>query len=232
MLYSLFVIGTFWFWLLLAAATLFIGVCVTSEKFGKATLCMLGTFLVLALFGNFNVLNWLRDNPIQNTLIGFASYFLIGAVWSVAKWWFFVRRQREEYDELKRGFLKHRGVEGNIIPDHHKSTWRETIAHARGFRFAPTFPPRARHFKGKITAWMTYWPWSMIVTVIDDPIRKLFNAIFNAIQGVFQGISDKAFKNVSGDFEQAPPTPKTGNGTPPPSTPDRHEDPPSVQQTL
>lgn len=225
MLFSLFVIGTFWFWSLLAVAVLFIGVCVSSERFGKATLCVLGTLLVLALFGNFNALNWLRDNPIRNTLIGFAAYFAIGAVWSVAKWWFFVRRKREEYDEMKRRFLDAHKVSGDAVPNHLKSSWREHLDRSTGFGRRSPFPPRARDFKSKIIAWMTYWPWSMILTLVDDPIRKLFNAIFEAIQGAYQGISDNAFKSVSADFEESPPpAPKTGNGTPAPRAPDRSDD--------
>ena len=235
MLFSLFVIGTFWFWLLLGAAALCVGVCVTRESFGKATLFMLGTFLALALFGDFNVLHWLRGHAAE-FLVWFAAYFAIGTAWSVAKWWFFVRRVRDEYDERKREFLRNHDVQGEAIPENLKARWREQMGQPHGYlarnSSVRTFPPRARDYKGKITAWMVYWPWSMLVTLIDDPIRKLFSAIFRAIQGVYQRISDSAFKSVSADFDEAPSAPKTGNGTPPPSGPERRaarpEDGPSL----
>jgi hypothetical protein len=74
----------------------------------------------------------------------------------------------------------------------------------------------ARNFKGKITSWMVYWPWSMIVTLIDDPIRRLFRGIYNAIQGMLQRMSDRAFAGTESDFAAPatpPPAPPSGDAT-------------------
>lgn len=216
MLLGLFLVGTLWFWILLAVAALVVGVCVARESFGKATLSVMLTFALLGFLGDFNVLHWLRENAVA-FLVYLVAYFAIGTVWSVGKWWFFIRRRRDEYNEQKSAFLLQNGITDGLLPESLKTRWRDYVSSSYECRGrAARFPPRVRDYKGKITAWMMYWPWSFVVTIVDDPIRKLFNAIFRAIQDVFQRISDSAFKDVKGDFEA--PTPKAppstgGNGT-------------------
>ncbi len=218
---SLFVIGTLWFWLLLAAAAVVMAVCVAREAFGRATLTLVATLAVLTLFGDFNVLSWLRHHSVS-FLIYLSVYLAAGTAWSVAKWWFFVRNLRAGYDEGKLRFLRENKVDGTAIPAELREGWRRN-AHRympdRLGRLAPDISegvvPRARDYKGKIMSWMIYWPLSLIGTLIDDPIRKLFQAIFNAIQGAFQRISDRAFKGVEDDFRDEPgaqPPPTGGNG--------------------
>lgn len=217
MLLGLFLVGTLWFWILMAVAALVVGVCVARESFGKATLSVVATFALLGFLGDFNVLHWLGTHAAEFAVY-LAAYFAIGTAWSVGKWWFFVRRRRDEYNEQKSAFLRQNGVAGSAIPDALKTRYREwmdaSYDSGSGRRFRAGFPPRARDYKGKITAWMMYWPWSFVVTIIDDPIRKLFNAIFRAIQDVFQRISDSAFKDVKSDFEAPSPKapPSGGNG--------------------
>jgi len=222
MLVSLFLFGTVWFWLLLGAAALFIGICVNRESFGKATLCLLGFFGALTLFGDFNVIHWLAHNG-TTFLIGLGVYLAVGVLWSFAKWFFFVRRLRDEYLDRRRAFLDQNGVSGDVIPDGLKARWTQEINQSWQQRRQTTYPPRARDYKGKITAWMTYWPWSLVVTMIDDPIRKLFSALFRMVQGAFQGISDNAFKGVQSDFVVPTDASKPGNGTPPPVDPERRD---------
>lgn len=223
MLLGLFLVGTLWFWILMAVAALVVGVCVARESFGKATLSVVATFALLGFLGDFNVLHWLGTHATEFAVY-LVAYFAIGTAWSVGKWWFFVRRKRDEYDRQKRLFLGQQGLPYEdtksvtvAIPEALKAKWREWIDNQYDGRRSAgrsAYPPRARDYKGKITAWMMYWPWSFVVTIVDDPIRKLFNAIFRAIQDVFQRISDSAFKDVKSDFEAPPPKapPTGGNG--------------------
>lgn len=222
MLLSLFLFGTIWFWLLLGAAALFIGICVSRDSFGKATLCLFGFFGALTLFGDFNVLHWLAHNG-TSFLIGLGFYLAVGVFWSFAKWFFFVRRLRDEYLERRRAFLDRNDVRGDVIPDQLKKRWAAEIEQSWSRRGQTTYPPRARTYKGKITAWMAYWPWSLVVTMIDDPLRKLFNALFRMVQGAFQGVSDNAFRGLKDDFNIPTDASKPGNGTPPSADPERRD---------
>lgn len=207
MLIGLFVTGTVWFWVLLGVATLLIGLWVAHESYVKATFCVILTLAALGFFGDFNVLTWLRGNWTEFAVY-LVAYFAAGIVWSVGKWWFFVRNKRDEYDERKRQFLTGRGYPGDgPMPEKLKTDWRNSVDADRPYDRRATFPPKARAFKGKIMAWMMYWPWSFLVTIVDDPVRKFFNLIFRAIHGVFQRISDGAFHDVKHDFEAPVPKP-------------------------
>lgn len=60
--------------------------------------------------------------------------------------------------------------------------------------------PQASNNKALITTWITHWPVSMIWTLINDPIKKLINHIFEFIKSAFQSISDKMFKSLKADL--------------------------------
>jgi hypothetical protein len=48
---------------------------------------------------------------------------------------------------------------------------------------------------------MTYWPWSALWTLINDPVRRFFCWIYEQISGVLQEISDRAFQNIENEME-------------------------------
>lgn len=224
---SLFLVGTFWFWALLAAAAVVLFMCIAGERTGRATLSVIATFALLALFGDFNVLAYVRDHGLAFCLY-LAGYFAVGTAWAVGKWWFYVRKQRVKYDERKRAFLEGHGVAGDAIPENLKAEWQAVVgghgvddyAIPRSIR---SLVPRARDNKGKIMTWMVYWPWSFIWTMIDDPIRKFFKMIYNRIQGVLESISARAFQGTENDFPTSPSDPPNG-GNPPAATPPRIHD--------
>ena len=63
--------------------------------------------------------------------------------------------------------------------------------------------PKAHDHKGDILMWMTYWPFSSLWTLINDPIRKIFRTIYTNIASSLQAISDRMFKTATADLEMA-----------------------------
>lgn len=49
--------------------------------------------------------------------------------------------------------------------------------------------------KGTIILWMSYWPISLIATLLNDPLRKLITEIFDYFSGTYQKILDSVFKD-------------------------------------
>ncbi|HTM68611.1 MAG TPA: hypothetical protein VL426_04885 [Candidatus Binatia bacterium] len=220
MLLTLFAVGTFWFWALLAIHFCVLLALIEYEKVGWATFSLIATFAVLHFFGDFNVVSAAIHNPITALIVA-AGYFAAGTAWSVIKWWFYVRNCREDYDKKKAAFLERNGVEGAAIPDALKGKWKEELEGdyrygGRGSRrasFAGGIIPKAGDHKGRIMTWMCYWPWSMVWTLINDPVKRLFKQIYLQIQGLLQSISNRAFRGVEDDLAM-PPAP------PPPAAPD------------
>lgn len=231
MLLSMFMFGTFWFWALLGVGMIVMTAFIVHERDVKAALTLVVVLAALALFGDFNALAWIRAHAV-GFCVGLGVYLAFGTVFAVFKWWRFVGRLRDTYDEAKARYLQTHGLAGPGIPVEYRGDWRNHVRqYVRDLR--GDFPPQARSYKGKIVSWMTYWPWNLLWTLINDPIRRLFKAIFQMIQGILQGISDRAFQDTADDFKtedppadpSAPSTPRragdtggrpaSGNGGPP-----------------
>lgn len=185
-------LGTIGFWIFAGVVCLLLIAAVEYEKPGWATLSLIVTGLVLWLFGNVNILALAATDPLL-TLGLLAGYFAVGAVWSLAKWWFYVRRQREKYYQLRTKYLESQDYStSGPIPDELRSDWqRRAYAHNK---------PQVRENKGRILTWMIYWPWSFVWTILNDPVKRLFKNIFNAMRAIFQKVADSAYKDVEDDF--------------------------------
>ena len=64
--------------------------------------------------------------------------------------------------------------------------------------------PMVRANKTRVLAWMTYWPASMTWTLIDDPVRRAFLALYDGIGGSLQRISDRRFAGFDEVYKASP----------------------------
>ncbi len=192
---GLFVIGSIGFWVLMILVTGALITALEYEKPGWATLSLGLTLLLLGYLGDFNALTVMKVHPFL-ALLSVVGYFLAGTVWAFGKWWFFLRDAREKYGEERSEFLKRHGVEGVDIPNELLKNWQDTARHLGA--------PRAKNNKLRILTWMMYWPWSFAWTILNDPVKRAFRAIYNKVQVVFQKMADDTFADVAEDFRKAP----------------------------
>lgn len=61
----------------------------------------------------------------------------------------------------------------------------------RGFGSAKDYRPIAAKHKADILVWMSWWPFSMTWTLLDDPLRRLFLVVYELMAGLFQRVSDR-----------------------------------------
>jgi hypothetical protein len=61
--------------------------------------------------------------------------------------------------------------------------------------YSTFYKPEVTSNKGKIVAWICYWPFSLIGTFINDPIRRLVNFLFTKLKATYQKMSDKVFQD-------------------------------------
>jgi len=90
--------------------------------------------------------------------------------------------------------------------------WREHVKEfddkckrSAGYSTVPDYKkritkPLVRNHKGRVISWMSYWPWSLFWTILNDPIRRLMRRIYYRIKGILQGISDRAFKDIDAEL--------------------------------
>ncbi len=208
------VIGGLGFYILLAAASLLIFFSVEHEKPGFATATMVASFVLLAYFGGFNLAIAATKNPVLAAAT-IAAYFAVGVGWSVARWWFYVKNRRALYDELRQEFLESKGLPTTgEIPMEHRWAFKVLLECNHGVE-----KPVLKQHKGLIAIWSMYWPWSMTWTMINDPVKKAWRALYARLQTTYQAIADRAYKDTSADVEGAEPPP------PAPREPQRPQQP-------
>jgi hypothetical protein len=195
-----FAVGSAGFWALIALET---GLLIFLIEWGKgalATASLAGTMVLLYFLGDINILGYVIHHPVTLAL-GLVVYFAAGTVWSVARWWLFVRDMRGRYDDVRADFCQDHNLDG-AIPEQFQQLWLERLESSgrRGRRIE--IRPRARQHRGKIVAWMAYWPWSLSWTVLNDPVRKSCRVIYQHIHDYLQEISNNAFRGVEHDFPE------------------------------
>ena len=169
----IFVFGTFWFWLLLSVALVLVIISTETDWGGRgATLTMVATLLLLYWFGDRdifrNIFSYLKANPGISSLIAL-GYFTIGVLWSIQKWY-------------------------NRVQDYKEKVISEIQAGHNGYDAFRTINVMSN--KGRIISWMCYWPFSLLWTALNDPIRKLFEYLFSKTKRIFESMSDKAMKEI------------------------------------
>lgn len=186
------VLGSLWFWVLVAAAIVALFTFIDHDDGIGATGTLIAFFLIQQLFGDFKVFSYVKFHPARTAEL-LIAYFLAGTLWAIAKWWFHVREERAKYDEKRASFLRGQELEpSDGIPEDLKAKWAE---------WAPK-KPNVSDSKERILRWMSFWPWSMVWTLINDPIKKAFRAIYRYIQKLLQLIVDKAFEGTEADFSK------------------------------
>jgi hypothetical protein len=209
---EVFVVGSLWFWLLLIAETILLLILLEWEQGTVATLSLVATLLALQFLSDLNLAGHAIHYP-WTVVLGILGYFAVGTGWTIVKWWFYVREQRADYDELRAAFLRVQGYERDSpMPENLRSQWQWCLASARKERRRLDVHPLAAGHKAQIVRWMSYWPWSATWTLLKDPVRKAFLSIYHQIADYLQEISDKAFRGVEADLppdEQSAAAPRT-----------------------
>lgn len=195
------------FWVLIAFEFMLFLAFIEYEKGFWATVTMVGTLAGLQYLGGVPIVPYVVEHPVL-TAMWVGGYFLVGTVWGIVKWWFFVTDNKGRYNQARAEFLQRKNVTTKEIPENLKKEWKEFVDRASS-RYEDRFvvTPLAYNYKKKILIWMTYWPWSFVWTIINDPIKKLFRRIYEAISSQYQKISDHIFAGVEKDF----PTQETKN---------------------
>lgn len=110
MLFEMFVIGTFWFWLLILAEFCFLIFLLEKERYVAAPFSILGMIALVVLCGSGlgDVAKWIVANPWM-TLAYAVGYFAVGTLFTalpwIGKWAWFVRNVRDVNREQKRDWL-------------------------------------------------------------------------------------------------------------------------------
>lgn len=177
---------------LLTLAALFIaaGILGECEWPSLGSFIFIGGLVGLEFFTDLKVLTYAYHNPFS-IVAGLLIYIVAGVIWSHVKWRLFLHDVKDYYKQILTQVQASKSYKGDEV-DAKFAAKRDTVS-----RFnVEDIPPRASRKKLKITGWIMYWPISIIWSIADDFILRLFNRIFELIRGSYQNASDSVFKDV------------------------------------
>lgn len=194
---ELFAFGTFWFWSLLIVANIVLLFTIEYHRSFLATFTTAIFLAILHFWGGISVFSYLLQHPMQ-ALVCFIGYFVTGSLWAIAKWWFHITSERRRYNERKQEFCERNGLAyENPIPAGHREKWLvEVNRHGSSIEMVP----KAHNHKAEIYLWITWWPWSMVWTLINDPVRRLCRFIYFKLAGTFNEMSKRVFTGTENDL--------------------------------
>lgn len=172
---EIFLIGTLWFWLLFIVGFIVVTFCIEKEESSGwgAFLTCVAFLALLFFFGSkepiLGVLQYIAQNPLSVILMA-GLYFFCGAVWSLVKWYLFLK------DKRRKGLDQHHRYNKGAATE-----WKPDI-------------PKAREYMGTILMWMSWWPFSALWTLVDDPIRRAFRNIFDHLEKTYDRMAERIMK--------------------------------------
>jgi hypothetical protein len=193
-----FVFGTFWFWVSLIIFTLFLIGFVENEHGGKATFTLILSLLFLNFIAKLGIIFFVLHNPLKTVEL-LAAYLAVGVVWGVVKWSLYVHNQLDRYNEFKDKFLRENDAK-ELTPQLSREMQKTLRSQASYDSNRVIVNPQVSEHKSTIILWMSYWPFSATWTLVNDPVRKLYQFVYSRLRGSLQAISDRMFKGAAADL--------------------------------
>ncbi len=169
------------------------------EQFGWATLTLIATVALTQFTHTFDFVGYVAHHALESVLYTL-GYLVVGLLWSFVKWFSFLMAFRDKYRECKNIYYqKYNLVPGQPLPESLAKEFEEwmqnTYCYAKYRGALLSRKPRASENKTRIVAWMAFWPCSLIGTLLNDPVRRLFSFLFNQFKALYQKMVDYVFKN-------------------------------------
>lgn len=184
MIYELLVFGGVLFWSIAGFFGLIFAGFIYSDEPKPATIALV---LALALTYAFTDVSAFSLPSIWD-LAGYgAAYICIGIVWALAKWFMFMRKVRALADEY--------AAFSSWIRNAYKSV-KAYVRYKCGQSQWPlikNMPPKASDHTGSQLSWLAYWPVSLVIFILDKPVRKVFTLLNEGLSGIYNRITASQF---------------------------------------
>jgi hypothetical protein len=176
--------GTTLFWAIVVLESIFIFWALDDEDDETGgvvvTISIIIILGLLQAFGNVKVGSYLLHHPWKS-IVFLAAYFVAGGLWSIVKWWVV---ETDKFAKVREGFLRSKHASGTTVPAELQDEWRTVVAAKK---------TDTLEHKGRFLAWIAYWPWSLVWTAINNPVKRLAQRIYYELQSTYQRITDRVW---------------------------------------
>jgi hypothetical protein len=140
------------------------------------------------------------------TILFVLGYLIAGVVWSFMKWNEFVKRKINTFKKVRAELIVKR-PEFSDTNDRDMSQLCDNLR-ANGFsgiynhnvksmgELILKITPIGSENKSGIIAWISYWPLSLLATLLNNPFRRLFEYVYSLVANAYDKISEKHFKSL------------------------------------
>jgi hypothetical protein len=165
------------------------------EQFGWATVLLLATVFGSQALHVAEPLTWVKDHAVES-LVYSLIYVAVGIAWSFAKWFSFLIQFRDRFRKEKERFLTNKDLDiKSQVPAALLYEFNSSLSRYSYHGNSLNEKPRASNNKSRIVSWMSLWPCSVIGTILNDPIRRIFNFLFGQFKALYQRLADHVFRN-------------------------------------
>jgi hypothetical protein len=122
---------------------------------------------------------WVRNHAID-VLMYALIYLVVGAAWSVFKWWLYVRKAADNLREII--------VEYNALTEP-KPVWTNYLTRYREM-------PKVSDNKSKIIDWIAFWWFSVIQTFFGEWMHEIFTAVYRMFYNMYDAIAKSVWNSI------------------------------------
>lgn len=165
-------------------------ILVEAEWFGTATLSLIASLSICAWLNHVPVFSFLKEHMV-NILEGAVAYVVLGIAWSFLRWLLLNLAFKFEFKQAKENFIAQLNLpKGSNVPEDKMEAFKSEMRYRTVSGYRLDTRPNAAKSKSRIVGWGAFWPCSVIGYVLNDPVRRLFNALFELLKGSYQRITD------------------------------------------
>lgn len=194
--------ATFILWFsIIAALVIIISLELQSE--GTATTAF--SLAIALLIWNYGTIVWgLMTANILVTVLFIVGYLICGVIWSFLKWNEFVKSVYRKFKTVvnKVGELK---APNDIVNLCEKLRLVGISVYSSDVKttsdIANKIMPKGLDNKASIVAWISYWPLSLLGTLLNNPFRRLFEYTYSLVSGLYDKISANHKANALKNLE-------------------------------
>lgn len=185
------------FWVLMAAFIVIEVVSVFCEN-GVWSTAMIVVMLITLQLSGINLIGDATHHPIYSlSVIG--GYAVIGIAWMFVKWWFFsnkvARAINAGFTEYKKSSSK--TGQAAFVAFCATSDYRDILRRYNvPLSDSPLSPSESANYR-RLVYWVSYWPLSFILTMLNDPIVRLMEFIVERCGGLLHKISARALNKIN-----------------------------------
>lgn len=183
--------AVFWIIATLSILVFFYDVSNDKNAYSVLPLSVLITLAILKWSSFSAILSFIANNPVI-IISGIGLYFVLGTLWATFKWYLYVKKEANEINDFINSKASKEIAADEMSKRSYYGISKERLLETN---FMAAAPQASKH-KGKITSWIAFWVPSAIWSLINDPIRKIVNGIYDSIKGIFQNISNSIFKSA------------------------------------